>query len=117
MHMLRARTFLDTKQHPEAIEAAKIILSLGETARKSDAHHIAARAAVALDDCATALPHLEALTQSEQSEAVPLVLLADCVVRDDPNRALEALKRIDLNGLPEEKRTSVEERLNRLDQP
>jgi len=117
LHMLRARTLLDSEQFPESIAAAEDILSLGETARTADAHHIAARAAVALDDCTTALPHLEALTLSDQSEAVPLVLLADCVVRDEPARALEALKRIDLEQLPEAQRSSVQDRLDRFGNP
>ena len=114
---MRARTLLDSEQFPEAIAAANTILGLGETARSSDAHHIAARAAVALEDCGTALPHLEALTEIGSPEAVPLVLLADCVVRTDPGRALEALRRVNLSSLPESQRLSVQDRLNRLAPP
>jgi hypothetical protein len=112
LEVLRIRTLSEDGRTQQAYEAATERLARGAPHRAREVRQIAARAALALEGCGAALPHLELLAGEDSGTA--MVHLADCVAPDQPERARALLERALELAPPEGQAQAIRLRLEGL---
>lgn len=115
LEVLRIQVLAHLGRSERALEQAESWLARGSAGdRASEVRQIAAREALAVGGCERAREHLEALVDS--GAGVPLVLLADCVAAEDPERARRLLEQA-LDRAPPEQHEALRARIDRLGSP
>ena len=112
--LLRVQALRSLGRAAEGLAAAEAWLASGETARRGEMRHLAARSAMVAGGCTQALPHLESLFE-EGGTGPELVQFAECIATERPVLAREALLRALRLGVPGDQESAIIERLTRLD--
>ena len=113
LEVLRIQTLAQDGRARDALRAATDRLDRAEPHRTREVRQIAARAALELDGCDAAQPHLEILASSNNGAA--MVLLADCITGSQPQRAHELLQRALTLAPPSSQEAAIRQRLESLD--
>lgn len=109
---LHMQTLADLDRHDEAMAEARSYLDAGHSRRRDEVLQLAL--AISDQPCTIALAHQERL-QAEPSSPLALVLLSDCLVEQDPQKARGLLERaIEAPGLAVQDRAEVQQRIERL---